>query len=168
MLVTVLLEYFLTKYIWFSSRDWFVIYGSWDTPNQINVLDSSAMESCGSDYEPSSAVEAFHDIPHFDIDLNELNSTYESSVDDYFEVSITWSPWANFTVMLPLQAIIIWSCVPVLVGIALIILMLVVWGISCCCIRWKKKEQPTTYREPSRCLKGVLVTLLLTCALAGV
>ena len=45
------------------------------------------MESCGSDYEPSSAVEAFHDIPHFDIDLNELNSTYESSVDDYFEVS---------------------------------------------------------------------------------
>ncbi|XP_065898624.1 protein tweety homolog 2-like [Dysidea avara] len=105
---------------------------------------------CSSDYEPSSVVEAFHDIPHFDIDLNELNSTYKSSVGDYYE------------------AIIIWSCLPVLVGIALTLLMFVVWGVSWCYGRWKKKEQPTTYREPSRCLKGMLVTSLLACAVAGV
>lgn len=45
------------------------------------------MENCTNNYEPSSIVKAFHDIPHVDIDLGELNSTYDQTVEEYFEVS---------------------------------------------------------------------------------
>lgn len=45
------------------------------------------MANCSSDYEPSGIVETFHDIPHVDIDLGEINSTYEQTVEEYFEVN---------------------------------------------------------------------------------
>lgn len=56
------------------------------------------MENCTSGYEPSSIVETFHDIPHVDIDLGEINSTYEQTVEEYFEVSLIRS--LNYSSML--------------------------------------------------------------------
>lgn len=46
------------------------------------------MSSCptGSGYDPSSAVEAFHGIPHTDIDLQSSPDQFDFSSTEYWEV----------------------------------------------------------------------------------
>ena len=47
------------------------------------------MSSCSNDssgYRPSSIVDAFHNIPHVDIDLEPSSSQFKVTVD-YFQVS---------------------------------------------------------------------------------
>lgn len=47
------------------------------------------MSSClstGSGYDPSSAVEAFHGIPHIDIDLQDSPEQFDPSNSKYWEV----------------------------------------------------------------------------------
>ncbi len=47
------------------------------------------MSSCptGSSYEPIGAVEAFHGIPHTDIDLQGSPDEFDPSNADYWEVN---------------------------------------------------------------------------------
>jgi len=62
---------------------------NWDTPNISSLIGrlGKVMENCSSGYQPSNIVESFHNIPHVDVDLGEINSTYEQTVEEYFEVS---------------------------------------------------------------------------------
>lgn len=56
---------------------------------QFALIGSAAMSSClatGSGYDPSSAVEAFHDIPHIDIDLQDSPEQFDPSNSKYWEV----------------------------------------------------------------------------------
>ena len=47
------------------------------------------MASCpsGSGYDPSAAVEAFHGIPHADIDLQNSPDEFDPASTEYWEVS---------------------------------------------------------------------------------
>lgn len=84
-------------------------------------------ESCSngsSSYDPTDIVNAFHNIPHVDIDLKDSSSQFDITLD-YF------------------QAVIIWACVPILVCLCIFILMLVYYFcICCCCCCQEKKHRP--------------------------
>lgn len=57
---------------------------------QLASIESAAMSSClatGSGYDPSSAVEAFHGIPHIDIDLQDSPEQFDPSNSKYWEVN---------------------------------------------------------------------------------
>lgn len=66
---------------------------------QLASIESAAMSSClatGSGYDPSSAVEAFHGIPHIDIDLQDSPEQFDPSNSKYWEVNNA----TTFTVIL--------------------------------------------------------------------
>lgn len=72
------------------------------------------MASCVSTYTPQQAVVALHQIPHANISFQEAGDTVEGTLD-YFE------------------AVIIWSCLPLLVGLVIFILLMVYNCLVCYC-----------------------------------
>ena len=51
------------------------------------------MSSCptGSGYDPSGAVEAFHGIPHTDIDLEDSPDQFDPESSQYWEVGFSYA-----------------------------------------------------------------------------
>ncbi len=54
----------------------------------INRTMSISCSENGSGYTPSSIVNAFHGVPHFDIDLAQSSADFDASLG-YFEVRTT-------------------------------------------------------------------------------
>jgi hypothetical protein len=83
----------------------------------------------GSGFEASSAVDAFHGIPHTDIDLQESPDQFQPDNQQYWE------------------AVIIWACVPILICVCILILMSIYFICVCCCCccggsrEWGKKPK---------------------------
>jgi hypothetical protein len=69
----------------------------------------------GSGFQPSGAVEAFHAIPHTDIDLQSSPDQFQPDNTQYWE------------------AVIIWACVPILTCVCVLILMSIYFICVCCC-----------------------------------
>ncbi|KAL5473998.1 hypothetical protein EMCRGX_G028568 [Ephydatia muelleri] len=105
------------------------------------------MACAGSNYTPGALVEAFHRIPHVDINLN--TST------DAFSVSLNY-----------FQAVIIWACIPILVCVCLFILMSVYFIlICCCCCCGVERGKSNTSRWACAVLQAIFMLFCL--ALAG-
>lgn len=96
----------------------------------------------GSGFEPSVFVEAFHDIPHVDIDLKPSTDQFAIS-QAYFET------------------LIIWACLPILVCVCFFIVLIVyyIFLCCCCCCCGDKKNSSKVARRA--CATFVIIILVL-------